>query len=85
VLPGVWTNIGKRGVTSFTFGRRGLRYTIGRRHARATVGLPGSGIFVTETEPRRRGDLGDRIVYLLLWIFALRSGSLSPGCLALNP
>jgi hypothetical protein len=35
------------------------------------VGLPGSGIFVTDVEPRRHGDLSDRIVSLVLWIFAV--------------
>ena len=30
-----------------------MHYTIGRKHNRATIGLPGSGIFVTEVQPRR--------------------------------
>ena len=38
------------------FGRRGMHYTIGRKNTRATVGLPGSGIFVTDVKPRRDPD-----------------------------
>jgi hypothetical protein len=40
-------NIGKHGVSSFTFGTRGCHYTVGRKSRRVTVGLPGTGIFVS--------------------------------------
>jgi hypothetical protein len=52
VLRSITMNIGKRGASSFTFGRRGLRYTIGRRLTRATIGFPGTGIFLTDVEER---------------------------------
>jgi hypothetical protein len=51
ILPGVWLNFSRSGV-SLSAGRRGLRYTRGRRHDRLTVGLPGTGLFVTERRRR---------------------------------
>src|SRR5947209_7030220 len=53
LLPGVTMNIGKRGASSFSFGRRGTHYTVGRTHTRATVGIPGGGIFLTDVERRK--------------------------------
>jgi hypothetical protein len=55
VLPGVTLNIGKRGVSSVSFGRRGMHYTVGRGRERVTVGLPGSGLFLTESRRLRPG------------------------------
>src|SRR5262249_23268675 len=59
LMPGVWMNIRKRGVTSFTFGRRGVHYTVGRRRTRATVGLPGSGIYISDIRERRTGSVSE--------------------------
>ena len=52
VLPGVTMNISKRGVSSFSFGQRGMHYTVGRKSQRVTVGIPGSGLFLTDFSPR---------------------------------
>jgi Protein of unknown function (DUF4236) len=42
LLPGITANISKRGLTSFSFGRRGAHLTLGRKGRRITVGVPGS-------------------------------------------
>jgi Protein of unknown function (DUF4236) len=54
LLPGVWLNVGKRGL-SVRLGPRGLGYTTGRR---VTAGLPGTGLSVTHKfAPRRAANL----------------------------
>ncbi len=52
LFPGCTINIGKRGVSSFSFGVRGAHYTVGRKNRRATIGMPGTGIFATAIKPR---------------------------------
>jgi tetratricopeptide (TPR) repeat protein len=48
--PGVRLNVGKRGVSSVSFGGRGMRYTMGRGGRRTTsMGIPGSGISQVST------------------------------------
>ncbi len=44
LLPGVTLNIGKRGPTSLSFGRRGARVAVGRRGLQATLTLLGTGL-----------------------------------------
>lgn len=51
VLPGVYLNIGKGGV-SVTLGGRGLSYTIGKNGTRKTFGLPGTGMSWTSSKKR---------------------------------
>jgi Protein of unknown function (DUF4236) len=63
ILPGITANTGKRGVSSVSLGRRGLHVTVGRERVSTTIGLPGTGIFVTDVEPRRPGNV-DRRGYL---------------------
>ena len=70
--PLLTLNIGKYGISSISAGFRGAHVTFGRRARRTTVGLPGSGVFYTETTPylrpsvqaagppRRVRRLGDR-------------------------
>lgn len=60
VLPGVTLNFSKSGVTT-SVGVRGARVTIGRGQTRTTLGLPGTGLSVTEvrksakkSQPRQR-------------------------------
>jgi Protein of unknown function (DUF4236) len=50
IVPGLRINLSKSGA-SLSVGRRGGWYTIGPRGRRATVGLPGSGLFVTQHFP----------------------------------
>ena len=44
IMPGVRVNIGKKGVSGVTLGKRGAGVTIGKRGTRANVGIPGTGI-----------------------------------------
>ena len=44
LLPGVRLNIGKRGPTSLSFGRRGARVAIGKRGIQTTLSLLGTGL-----------------------------------------
>lgn len=44
LLPGVTLNIGKRGPSSISFGRRGARVAVGRRSLQATLTLLGTGL-----------------------------------------
>lgn len=53
LAPGLTLNFSKSGA-SLSIGPRGARYTIGPSGQRVTVGLPGSGLFYTVHEPRRR-------------------------------
>jgi hypothetical protein len=48
-------NIGKRGLNSVSFGRRGARFTIGRYGTRMTVGLPGTGLSYTSYSSHSSG------------------------------
>ncbi len=44
VLPGIRMNLSRRGVSSFTVGRRGSSINVGKRGAFLNLGLPGSGV-----------------------------------------
>jgi len=44
IMPGVRVNIGKKGVSGVTLGKRGAGITLGKRGTRANVGIPGTGI-----------------------------------------
>jgi Protein of unknown function (DUF4236) len=80
IAPGLRVNLSKRGA-SVSVGRRGAWLTTGPRGQRATIGLPGSGLFITEmiSAPQRgrvsqsiggsrhvyRGGMASRAVYAL--------------------
>ncbi|EPU8564054.1 TPA: DUF4236 domain-containing protein [Yersinia enterocolitica] len=49
IAPGININIGKRGITSATIGKRGASVNIGKKGTKATVGIPGTGMSWTET------------------------------------
>ena len=53
LLPGVTLNIGKRGPSSLSFGRRGARVAVGKRGTQATLTLLGTGL--SYVWRRRRG------------------------------
>lgn len=55
LAPGVTLNLSKSG-GSLSFGPRGAKYTIGRRGRRATMGIPGTGLFYTVHDDRRRSS-----------------------------
>lgn len=44
IAPGVRVNIGSKGISSFSVGRKGARVNISKKGTRTTVGLPGTGI-----------------------------------------
>jgi hypothetical protein len=48
IAPGLRLNLSKSGA-SVSAGHRGFWYTVGPRGERATIGLPGSGLFWTQT------------------------------------
>jgi len=47
VLPGVWLNVSRRGVST-SIGGRGAHVTLSDQGTRTTVGLPGTGLSWTE-------------------------------------
>lgn len=57
LAPGVTLNLSKS-TASLSFGPRGAAYTISPRGNRATVGLPGTGLFYTVHDRKRRGRGG---------------------------
>ncbi len=44
ILPGVTLNIGKKGITGISVGKRGAHMTVGKQGVRTTIGIPGTGI-----------------------------------------
>lgn len=44
IMPGVRINLGKKGVSSTTFGPRGLSVSSGKRGTHLNVGVPGTGL-----------------------------------------
>jgi hypothetical protein len=54
LAPGLTLNLSKRGA-SVSVGARGAHVTLSGRGVRTTVGLPGTGVFLTNQEPWQRG------------------------------
>jgi hypothetical protein len=50
LVPGLRANISRSGI-SLSIGHRGAWYTVGPRGRRVTLGLPGTGIFYTQSLP----------------------------------
>ncbi|WP_034642916.1 DUF4236 domain-containing protein [Desulfovibrio inopinatus] len=46
ILPGVWLNMSKSGV-SVSAGPRGAKYTEGKKRRQFTLGIPGTGLSYT--------------------------------------
>ena len=44
VAPGVRVNVGKKGVSSVSVGRRGGSLNVGKNGVRANAGIPGTGL-----------------------------------------
>jgi uncharacterized protein DUF4236 len=53
LAPGLTLNLSKRGV-SVSVGARGAHLTIGTRGMREAVGIPGTGLYLTAVQPRKR-------------------------------
>ncbi len=56
LLPGVSANFGLRGLTGISVGAPGAHLTFGKR-IRGTVGIPGSGLYYTESHSYRAATL----------------------------
>lgn len=52
-------NLSKSG-PSFSFGRPGAHITVGKRSVTKTVGLPGTGVYHTDTTPWNKGYDGHK-------------------------
>jgi hypothetical protein len=51
VLPGLYVNVGKKGMSSVSVGRRGFTTSISKSGVRRTIGIPGTGISHTSFQP----------------------------------
>lgn len=47
IFPGVKVNIGKKGVSSVSVGKKNARATINKKRTNITLGIPGTGISYT--------------------------------------
>lgn len=65
IIPGLRLNL-SRGGASVSLGHRGVWYTVGTRGQRGTVGLPGSGLFYTTSEPWHRPRAGDPLGWIIV-------------------
>ena len=59
LAPGIRLNVSKRGLSSLSFGGKGLTYNIGRKGTRGTIGKPGSGLSYSHYE-KHEGTAIDR-------------------------
>lgn len=48
LIPGVYINVGKNGISSASIGKRGASLNIGGKGTRATIGIPGTGLSWTK-------------------------------------
>ena len=63
ILPGIRMNVGSRGVSSFSFGGRGMTVNLNKRGTRTTLSLPGTGIsYRTSRSTKRRVAVGQASV-----------------------
>ncbi len=69
LAKGVYVNLGKRGITSMSVGRRGTTMNVNRKGTRETYGIPGTGM--SYQTKRRAGCLGCGSMAV---IFALAAG-----------
>lgn len=72
IAPGVSLNLSKSGIST-SLGPRGAKVTLGHGKRRTTVGLPGSGLSHTTTEPNTAiGTIITVIIaaaFLIFWLF----------------
>jgi hypothetical protein len=80
LLPGVWLNLGKSGVST-SIGGHGATVNFGRRGTRTTVSVPGTGLSytnlnpglqipLTSAVPRRNSGIA-KWVAVGLWVFLI--------------
>ena len=60
IAKGIRLNIGKKGVSSISIGKRGASVNVSKSGPRARVGVPGTGMSYTtgDSKRRRRGRKG---------------------------
>ena len=58
IMPGISVNIGKRGVSSVSFGKRGARMTVGKKSVRTTAGVSGTGLSYSKHHSYSRKKAG---------------------------
>lgn len=54
IAPGVKLNIGKKGITSVSIGKRGASVNINKKGTRSNIGIPGTGISHTSYTPHKK-------------------------------
>lgn len=59
IMPGLWINLSK-GAPSLSMGGHGATINVGKRGLKGTLGLPGSGLSVSETVPWHKPKGGDK-------------------------
>lgn len=79
LLPGVWLNVGKTGIST-SVGGDGVTVNYGKRGTRATLSAPGTGLSYSSSRrplfqpinkaPRRSGSVA-RAFAAALWIFLI--------------
>jgi hypothetical protein len=66
IAPGLRINLSQSGA-SVSVGRRGAWLTTGPRGQRATIGLPGSGLFLTEKlSAKKKGSVSTSMPWLVI-------------------
>ncbi len=78
LLPGLWLNVSKTGVST-SIGGKGATVNFGKRGTRTTLGIPGTGLSYTQTstserdsiEPERSNGAFSRFLVVVLWIFLI--------------
>jgi hypothetical protein len=80
LLPGVWLNLGKSGVST-SIGGHGATVNFGRRGTRTTVSIPGTGLSYTNLNPGLQIPLTSaaphrssgvaKLLAVMLWIFLI--------------
>ena len=78
LLPGIWLNVSKSGVST-SIGGKGATLNIGKRGTKSTLSIPGTGLSYTHSETlqqplpesvRTSGSL-TRPLVVVLWIFLI--------------
>ncbi len=78
IAPGIKLNIGKKGISSVSIGKRGASVNISGKGTRSTIGIPGSGLSYSSytphtqnneipSEPKKRGFFKTLFI-ILFWL-----------------
>lgn len=78
LLPGVWLNLGKTGIST-SIGGDGVTVNYGKRGTRTTLTVPGTGLSYTQSgsptqqaeDGRRRSGPLTRALAVVLWTFLI--------------